>query len=69
MRNPAGAILRELLGLFVDDGRLALEIVAVIAVAALLAQFDAPAAGLVLLAGCPAVLSANVRRASRRAMP
>lgn len=63
------AVLRELAGLFVDDGSLALAIIAVIiaagALAALLPAFPL-AAGAVLLFGCLAVLFANVLRAARR---
>jgi hypothetical protein len=62
------AILRELLGLFVDDGALALEIVAVVAVAAGCAIFipTVPlAAACVLLFGCLGVLLANTLTAGR----
>jgi hypothetical protein len=60
--------LRELAGLFVDDGALALEILAIVAVAAgiVLALPDAPLlAGAVLAFGCPGVLLLNVMRAAR----
>lgn len=63
------AFLRELPGLFVEDGALAFAIVCVILVAAALATLlpQAPlAAGVVLLVGCPGVLLANVLRATRR---
>jgi hypothetical protein len=63
------ALLRELAGLFVDDGALALAILAVVALARICAAL-APGvpllAGAVLLFGCPAVLLANVVRAARR---
>jgi len=62
-------ILRELAGLFVDDGALALAILAIVAVAAVisLALPDAPLlAGAVLTVGCPGVLLLNVMRAARR---
>jgi hypothetical protein len=54
-------IARELIGLFVDDGMLALGILAVVAVAALVASL-APGitAGAVLLAGLPVLLFANL---------
>jgi hypothetical protein len=63
-------ILRELAGLFVDDGRLALEISLVIAVAAIVSAIapDIPiGAGVVLLGGCLCVLFSNVVRAKRPA--
>jgi len=64
-----GAVLRELLGLFVDDGALALEIVAVVIVGAISAALipGVPlVAGAILLFGCLGVLMANVARAARR---
>jgi hypothetical protein len=63
------AIFRELAGLFVDDGSLALAIVAVVVLAGISAALipDLPlAAGGILLLGCLAVLFANVARAARR---
>jgi hypothetical protein len=63
------AILREVAGLFVDDGSLALAILAVVAVAAFLAvvlKVSALAVGLVLLGGCVAVLIENVIRTAHR---
>jgi hypothetical protein len=57
---------RELAGLFVDDGSLALAILGIIAVAALLARLlpDQPLlAGAILLFGCLGALIANVARA------
>jgi hypothetical protein len=68
--NMVGAVLRELTGLFVDDGLLALEIVAVVLLSAASATLipGVPlAAGAILLFGCLAVLLANVGRAA--AMP
>jgi hypothetical protein len=63
------ALARELAGLFVDDGALALAILAVVAFAGICAAL-APGvpllAGAVLLFGCLAVLLANVVRAARR---
>ena len=62
------AFLRELVGLFVEDGSLALAIVCIVALAALLA-FLVPdlslAAGAILLFGCLGVLLANVLRAAQ----
>jgi hypothetical protein len=63
------AILREVAGLFVDDGSLALAILAVVGVAAFLAiilKASALAVGLVLLGGCVAVLIENIMRTVRR---
>ena len=62
-------VLRELAGLFVDDGALALTIMAVVIAAGLVAILipDAPlAAGAILLLGCLGVLFTNVVRADRR---
>ena len=65
MKMLAG-IARELVGLFVDDGMLAVAIVAVIAIAAIVASL-APGitAGVVLLAGSLFVLFANVMAVRR----
>jgi hypothetical protein len=63
------AALRELLGLFVDDGALAVEIVVVVVLAAASAALmpDTPlATGAILLLGCLGVLLANVAGAARR---
>jgi hypothetical protein len=63
------AILREVASLFVDDGSLALAILAVVAIAAFLAivlKVSALAVGIVLLGGCAAVLIENVIRAAQR---
>jgi uncharacterized membrane protein YdjX (TVP38/TMEM64 family) len=61
--------LRELAGLFVDDGALALAIIAVVVLAGMAATLipDAPlAAGAILLFGCLAALLSSVARAARR---
>ena len=66
--NALGAVWRELLGLFVDDGALALGILAVVMLAAISVALapNAPlAAGIILLLGCLGVLSASVTRAVR----
>jgi hypothetical protein len=62
------AIAKELIGLFIDDGSLALTIAAVVIGATLLAVADAPAlvTGTVLLVGCLAGLIENVLRTSRK---
>jgi uncharacterized membrane protein YdjX (TVP38/TMEM64 family) len=62
-------VLRELAGLFVDDGALALAILSVVLVAGILATLipEIPlAAGAVLLFGCLGVLLLNVVSAGRR---
>ena len=61
--------INELLGLFVEDGSLALAILALVAAAAVLAAAAAPpiVTGLLLLGGCLAVLVENVVRARRNA--
>jgi hypothetical protein len=67
--NALRAAVRELAGLFVDDGWLALETVAVVTLAGIVAKLvpDVPSgAGGVLLVGCVGVLFANVARAGRR---
>ncbi len=67
--NVLIAALRELIGLFVDDGSLALMILAVVMLAGILATLMPDfqlAAGAVLLFGCLGVLLANVARAARR---
>jgi hypothetical protein len=67
--NALRVVFRELAGLFVDDGLLALEIVTVVVLAALCATLipEVPlAAGGNLLVGCVGVLFANVARAARR---
>jgi hypothetical protein len=67
--STLGSVFRELLGLFVDDGALALEIVAVVVLAGMSAILipGAPlAAGSILLLGCLGVLFANVASAAQR---
>ena len=62
-------VLRELMGLFVDDGALALAIVAIVVLAAIVAALmpDLPlAAGTVLLFGCLGALVLNVLSAGGR---
>ncbi|HEX9470484.1 MAG TPA: hypothetical protein VF957_13175 [Bradyrhizobium sp.] len=62
-------VLRELVGLFVDDGALALAIIAIVALAGIVATLmpdDRLAAGAILLFGCLGVLVANTLRAGRR---
>ena len=57
---------RELIGLFVDDGMLAVATIAVIVIAAIVASLTpGTTAGVVLLAGSLAVLFANVMAVRR----
>jgi hypothetical protein len=61
-------IFRELIGLFVDDGLLAVEIVLVVAIAAFVSyQFPEKSlvTGAILIFGCLAALFANLQRAKR----
>ena len=67
--NILANVFRELVGLFVDDGALALAIVAIVVLAAIVAALmpDLPlAAGAVLLFGCLGALLLNVVSAGRR---
>jgi hypothetical protein len=67
--NTVISVFRELAGLFVDDGSLALAILSVIAFAGIFSTLmpDFPlAAGAILLFGCLGVLIANVARAAKR---
>jgi hypothetical protein len=63
------AALRELIGLFVDDGSLALMILAVVigaGISATIMPDHQLATGAILLFGCLGVLIANVTRTARR---
>ena len=67
--NAVVSVFRELAGLVVDDGWLALAILMVIALAGVLSTVmpEMPlAAGAMLLFGCLGVLLANVTRAANR---
>ena len=67
--NALVVVLRELKGLFVDDGALALALIAVVVLAGAIATLipDAPlASGAILVLGCPGVLLVNVARARPR---
>jgi len=67
--SALATVFRELAGLFVDDGALALAIVAIVGLAAIVAALmpDLPwAAGTVLLVGCLGALVLNVMSAGRR---
>ena len=62
------SLLRELAGLIVDDGWLALSVLAVVALAAVVSLVPGAslAAGGVLVLGCLGALIANVVKAARR---
>jgi hypothetical protein len=63
------SVFRELAGLFVDDGSLALAILGVIAIAGIFSTLLPDiswAAGAILLFGCLGVLLVNVTRAAQR---
>jgi hypothetical protein len=67
--SALATVFRELVELFVDDGALALAIVAIVVLAALVAALvpQVPlAAGAVLLFGCLGALVLNVMSAGRR---
>lgn len=67
------AILAEIVGLFVDDGSLALALVlwcgGVGAAVLVVPGLPAPLAGAALLAGCVGILLANVVHAARKRRP
>jgi hypothetical protein len=63
------SVFREVTGLFVEDGSLALQIVVVVIISGVVVGLfpdSTSAAGAILLFGCLGVLSANVARAARR---
>ena len=65
--SALAGIWHELVGLFIEDGSLALAILGVVAAAVIVAALGATlAAGLLLLVGCLAVLAENVLRARRK---
>jgi hypothetical protein len=67
--STLGSVVRELIGLFVDDGALAVEVMAVVALAAMSVMLNPAfplAAGGILLLGCLGVLVVNVARAVRQ---
>jgi len=62
-------MLKELVGMFIDDGSLAtlaLMLIAAITAAVKLLALPPLAGGVLLLAGCLAILLYSVRRAARR---
>jgi hypothetical protein len=67
--NMLKAVIRELFGLFVDDGSLALGVLAVVLLAAVSTALvpDLPlATGAILLLGCLGALLVNLAKAARR---
>jgi hypothetical protein len=61
-------VLKELIGMFIDDGNLALLaliLIAAVTVAVKLLALPPLLGGVVLLAGCIAILLLSVRRAAR----
>jgi len=67
--NVIRTALADLVGMFIDDGQLALTLIALIAVVTLLVKsaWIAPlAGGLLLLAGCIVLLLESVYRHARR---
>ena len=69
--SALATIARELVGLFVEDGSLALATVGLVALAIAAAALGAPrdAVGVLLIAGSLALLAENILRARRRAEP
>jgi hypothetical protein len=64
-------ILKELVGMFIDDGSLAtLALVLIVAITAAVKLLALPplAGGVLLLAGCLAILLHSVRRAASRSV-
>jgi hypothetical protein len=67
--SAVGAVVRELIGLFVEDGALALLIVGLVAIAGILAALlpgQPLVPGAVLLVGSVGTLLLSVGRAGRR---
>jgi hypothetical protein len=67
--NVIRTALAELVGMFIDDGQLALTLIALIAVVTLVvksAWIGPLAGGVALLAGCIALLLESVYRHARR---
>jgi len=69
--SALAAIAREIIGLIVDDGSLAIGALAVVGLTAALRQAGLPPAwaALLLLAAIGLVLAENVRRAARSRSP
>jgi hypothetical protein len=69
LMSSALALLRQLAGLFFDDGSLAIAVLVILAATAILAGTDEPAATVFLVAGIVAALLENVLRTARLARP
>ena len=69
--NALAAVAREIVGLFVEDGSLALAILGLVALAVAAAALGAPraAVGVLLILGSLAVLGENILRAGRKSVP
>jgi len=65
--NTFVLVFRELVGLFVDDGSLAIAIVVVVVLTAVSSALGSPAivTGGILFAGCLFALGENIRRTTR----
>ncbi len=65
--NIVATICKEIVGLFVDDGSLALALLLWLALLMLIAFLLPPASiGVLLFLGCAAILAENVLRRARR---
>jgi hypothetical protein len=67
--NVIRQIIKEFIGLFIDDGSLALFSLLLVAAAVALVKFTAApplVSGLLVFAGCLAILTESVHRAARR---
>ena len=62
-------IWRELWSMFVDDGALAVQVVAMVAVLGLMSVFSPLWVAFVLLPGCLVILAASVLRAKPKSGP
>jgi len=69
--NALAAVAREIVGLFVEDGSLALAILGLVALAVAAAALGAPraAVGVLLILGSLAVQGENILRAGRKSVP
>jgi uncharacterized membrane protein YgdD (TMEM256/DUF423 family) len=68
--NTLNALIDEVLGLFVDDGSLALATLAIVALAGWVSlRFEnaSLAVGIILFVGCLVALAENVLRSARKA--
>lgn len=68
LMSSALALLRQLAGLFFDDGSLAIAVLVILAATAILSSADEQAATAFLVAGVIAALLENVLRTARLAL-